>query len=182
MYRKLHRVPKEDFEKILRDPFLFRDWEQGNISRREEEYPYILIRHWKDVQHFVTPYIPSYSFWYDNNVIYKLFFSGVLLGEDLEYDCSHWGYSYLTPDEVSELSAKLAAITEEQLRKNFEGCSFESEDFFYIEKEGEDEATEIDEDGLFGYMMQEYKCVKDFYTVAAEKGEAVIYFESYYGI
>lgn len=178
MYMKLHRVPKEDFKKILRDPFLFRDWEQGNISRREEEYPYILIRDWRDVQHLVAPFKPFFS----DDVIYKLFFSGVLLGEDLEYDCSHWGYSYLTPDQVSELSAKLAAITEEQLRENFEWCSLESEDAFWVKKEGEEEATEIDEEGLFEYMMQEYGYVKDFYTVAAERGEAVIYFPSYYGV
>ena len=105
----------------------------------------------------------------EDNIICKIFGSGVFLGEDLDGDYSDWHYAYLTPKEVSKLSAKLAKITDKYLREIFNVDSMECSDSFPLLENDEVDAQEV-----FDYIKQEYEKIKKFYRLAAEKGEAVI--------
>lgn len=170
-YIELVSIPKEDFEEMLKEPCRFREWKLG-FSK--EDYSYIYTNAWEDIERMIVSYKPILR---SKDIIHKIFHSGVFLGEDLTGDYSNWYYEYLTPDEVKELSAKLANITEQELRKIFDADSMECADAFpLLEEEDTDVDPETDVEGVFDYMMQEYEKVKEFYTATAKSGNAVISF------
>ena len=164
-YINLVSIPQKDFEEMRRDPYLFKDWKEGYSK---EKYSYIYTNNWRDIERFVIGYSP-HPHTIEDNIICKIFGSGVLWGEDLDGGYSDWHYAYLTPNEVSKLSTKLANITDKYLRENFNVDSMECSDAFPLLENDEVDAQEV-----FDYIKQEYEKVKEFYRLAAEKGEAVI--------
>ena len=164
-YINLVSIPKDDFEAMRRDPYIFKDWKE---DYSKEKYSYIYTNEWRDIERFVIGYSP-HPYMVEDNIICKIFSSGVFLGEDLDGDYSGWYYAYLTPNEVSKLSTKLANITDKYLRENFNVDSMECSDAFPLLENDEVDAQEV-----FDYIKQEYEKIKEFYRVAAEKGEAVI--------
>ena len=170
-YIELVSIPKDDFEEMLKEPCWFREWKLG-FSK--EDYSYIYTNNWEDIERMIISYKPILR---SKDIIHKIFHSGVFLGEDLIGDYSNWYYEYLTPDEVKELSTKLANITEQELRKNFDAYSMECADAFpLLENEDTDVDPQTDEEGVFNYIMQEYETVKEFYATATKNGNAIISF------
>ena len=152
---------------MRRDPYLFKDWKEGYSK---EKYSRIDTDNWEDIERFIIGYSPHpHTYMFKDDIICKIFGSGVFLGEDLDGDYSGWYYAYLTPNEVSKLSTKLANITDKYLRENFNVDSMECSDAFPLLENDEVDAQEV-----FDYIKQEYEKIKEFYRLAAEKGEAVI--------
>ena len=170
-YIELVSIPKKDFEEMLKEPCWFREWKLG-FSK--EEYSYIYTNTWRDIERMILSYKPIFR---SKEIIHKIFHSGVLLGKDLTGDYFNWYYEYLTPDEVKELSAKLANITKQELRENFYADEMECADAFpLLEEEDTEVDPETDVEGVFDYVMQEYEKVKEFYMTTAKNGNAVISF------
>lgn len=166
-YINLVSIPQKDFEEMRRDPYLFKDWKEGYSK---EKYSRIDTDNWEDIERFIIGYSPHpHTYMFKDDIICKIFGSGVLLGEDLDGGYSDWHYAYLTPNEVSKLSAKLANITDKYLREIFNADSMECSNSFPLLENDEVDAQEV-----FDYIKQEYEKVKEFYRLAAEKGEAVI--------
>ena len=73
-YIELVSIPKEDFEKMLKEPSWFREWKLGYSK---EEYSYIYTDKWNDIERMIVSYKPILR---SKDIIHKIFHSGVFLG------------------------------------------------------------------------------------------------------
>ena len=158
---------------MRRDPYLFKDWKEGYSK---EKYSYIYTNNWRDIERFVIGYSP-HPHTIEDNIICKIFGSGVLLGEDLDGGYSDWHYAYLTPNEVSKLSTKLANITDKYLRENFNVDSMECSDAFSLLENDEVDAQEVFDRKLYFKTTEEM--LEAFDYLGEEAAQEVVVENSY---
>lgn len=98
----------------------------------------------------------------------RVLFSGQLIDEeqDLGYGPAH----YLTPDQVTELSKELDAITREDLEKKYNAEEMTALEVYPSIWEDDKET--------FTYLADNFESIKALYADAADNGEAVITFLS----
>lgn len=94
----------------------------------------------------------------------NVLFSGQIIDED--QDMGYGPAQYLTPEQVKEINGALVNITIDELRKKYNAEEMNEKDVY---PQGWDNgADEID------YLVDYFVELKDFYTEAANNGEAIV--------
>ncbi|WP_454967080.1 YfbM family protein [Capnocytophaga leadbetteri] len=163
------RVPKAEFDKYLKEPKAFEE-EIYTLFEVEEtsERLFDIDKAWSGIMYLLTgsTFVCGYEEDEDDDVS-RLFFSGQLFDEQSDF----YGFGpahYITPAQVAALSKRLSAMSEADLRENYNPEEMAANEELYP-------SLEWNEDD-FSYLKYHFEKLQQFFATAAQNGEAIVSF------
>ena len=165
------RVPKAEFDKYLKEPKALEE-EIHTLFEVEEtsERLFDVDKAWSGIMYLLTgsAFVCGYEEDEDDDVS-RLFFSGQLFDE--QSDLYGFGPAhYITPAQVAALSKRLSAMSEADLRENYNPKEMAANEELYP-------SLEWNEDD-FSYLKYHFEKLQQFFTTAAQNGDAIVSFLS----
>ncbi|MDV6167457.1 YfbM family protein [Flavobacterium sp. DG1-102-2] len=158
------RVSKEELKDCLRDTFLF-DYKLDAIFNNENDDAWVDIdKSWGGILFMLTGGgLNSYE-----HPLAKVLFSGQKItakGPDSHYEMA----DYLDPEQVKEVCAEIAKISNKELMGRFDPIAMNEEKVY---------PGGVWDESRFKNVLQSFEVLKGIYLKAAERNEAIITFIS----
>lgn len=153
------RLPETELQKVLEKPegileFLYPE----DDSERDDDRRLDTGKAWHLIHFLLTG-----DTWGGEAPLCNAVMGGTEIGKE---DVGYGPASYLTPPEVNEVAAALAAISPEELWQRFDAEAARKAEIYPVGWEG----SEIER----SYVLEQYASLQAFFDTAAKGGEAMI--------
>lgn len=161
----LARIEQNDLEQMLKDSSLL-ETKLDELMENESPEQIDLDKSWEAIFYLLTGYGIADIDKAQAPLSWAIF-SGQVVDE--EQDLGYGPGNYVTAEQVKQVDAALQSISEEEMRRRFDGKKMNSEGIY----------PEVwDDPAALDYLIDNFLSLKKFYKEAANQSQAVITYVS----